>query len=158
MRRYWPSFSKKNLFFQNFPEYQNDSKLVRGWNFTYFSIFIIKKWRSKKFLLWLLQIIDLKNLKSIVQVFNMGGMWVETSSLKFLGIFDDQIEKNKTHCEKYKKEDFVDDGIYQYSGWDSYFYLAIIAFTVGTIWYAIFFKIIKKIEKFPIDDWRNGWW
>merc|ERR1712227_94459 len=87
-------------------------------------------------------------------LFNMGGSWVETSSLKFLGIFDDQIEKNKTHCEKYKQEDFVDDGIYQYSGWDSYFYLAIIAFSVGTIWYAIFFKIIKKIEKFPIDDWR----
>ena len=85
----------------------------------------------------------------------MGGMWVETSSLKFLGIFDDQIEKNQTHCEKYKNEDFVNDEIYQFSGWDSYFYLAIIAFSVGTIWYGIFYRIIKKIEKFPIDDWRN---
>ena len=95
-------------------------------------------------LIYLLQVVFIEKL--VIQIYK---------GLKFLGIFDDQIEKNKTHCEKYKQEDFVDDGVYQYSGWDSYFYLAIIAFSVGTVWYAIFFKIIKKIEKFPIDDWRK---
>ena len=83
----------------------------------------------------------------------MGGVWVETVSLKFLGSIDDDMVKNKTYCDKYD-DDFEADGQYQYTDWDSYYYLAIGALVVGTIWYFLFFKLIRRIANMPIDYWR----
>ena len=53
----------------------------------------------------------------------MGGQWVETVSLKFIGMIDDDMVKNKTYCDKYNDENYESDGIYLYQEWDSYYYL-----------------------------------
>ena len=89
----------------------------------------------------------------------MGGMWVETLSLKLLD--EDEDGKNQTYCDKYNETNRVhldENNTYQYTGWDKYYFLAIGAFTIGTLWYVVIYKIVKKIDAYPKNAWRlkNG--
>ena len=42
-------------------------------------------------------------------VYNMGGVWVETTSLKALGVLDRDLELDKDYCKKYENGSAVYD-------------------------------------------------
>jgi hypothetical protein len=100
----------------------------------------------------------------------MGGTWVETASLKALGVLDRDLELDKDYCNKYENGTGVYDpnGIEQrtftwrgshfletqFTGWDSYYTLCVFSLIVGTIWYLLFFKKIKQLQDTPVEEFR----
>merc|ERR1711892_133451 len=78
--------------------------------------------------------------------FNLGGVWVETASLKWIGFMDRDVENDKS-LPFVQFEPESDDA------WDNYFTLAIAAVSVGTIWYVAFFRIIKRQGQIPTEEW-----
>ncbi|CAG5080820.1 Oidioi.mRNA.OKI2018_I69.PAR.g9713.t1.cds [Oikopleura dioica] len=88
-------------------------------------------------------------------MYNMGGVWVETVSLKTLGFIDRDLELDKDYCDKYENGSGVyDPNETQFTGWDSYYSLCIFSLVVGTIWYALFFNKIKELQDTPVEEFR----
>merc|ERR1719215_1802593 len=88
-------------------------------------------------------------------VYNMGGVWVETTSLKALGVLDRDLELDKDYCKKYQNGSAVyDPNETQFTGWDSYYTLCAFSLIVGTIWYLLFFKKIKQLQDTPVEEFR----
>merc|ERR1712037_991098 len=88
-------------------------------------------------------------------MYNMGGVWVETVSLKALGVLDRDLELDDDYCKKYENGTGVyDPKETQFTGWDSYYTLCVFSLTVGTIWYLLFFKKIKQLQDTPVEEFR----
>ncbi|CAG5080824.1 Oidioi.mRNA.OKI2018_I69.PAR.g9714.t1.cds [Oikopleura dioica] len=82
-------------------------------------------------------------------------MWVDTASLKILGVMDRNLEIEEDYCKKYGNG----TGVYDpkespFTGWDNFYYLCIFSLIAGTTWYAIFFNRVKQLQKTPVEEFR----